>query len=218
MQMDIAYFDMPTHSSAKISTRLATDTPNVKAAIDFRLGSVISAIISVLCGVGLAFYYEWKLALLLVAIFPLFGIGEGIKIAYLTSVSKKSFKEFESAGKVALEAVENIRTVQALTLERKFYRIFCEHLEKTRKSSTMKAFTQSLTYGFSMSILHFLVATTFRFALYLIENHEMDDPMNTMRVLFGMYFSISSASFASSYFSAYSKTKLAAGTLFRMTK
>ena len=29
--MDIAYFDMPIHSSGKISTRLATDTPNVRS-------------------------------------------------------------------------------------------------------------------------------------------------------------------------------------------
>lgn len=30
MRMDISYFDMPHHSSGKISTRLATDAPNVK--------------------------------------------------------------------------------------------------------------------------------------------------------------------------------------------
>lgn len=31
MRMDIAYFDMPNHSSGKITTRLATDTPNVRS-------------------------------------------------------------------------------------------------------------------------------------------------------------------------------------------
>lgn len=30
MSMHMGYFDMPKHSSGKISTRLATDTPNVK--------------------------------------------------------------------------------------------------------------------------------------------------------------------------------------------
>uniref|UniRef100_A0A914PIW6 ABC transmembrane type-1 domain-containing protein n=1 Tax=Panagrolaimus davidi TaxID=227884 RepID=A0A914PIW6_9BILA len=48
MRMDIGYFDMPNHSSGKISTRLATDTPNVKSAIDFRLGAVIAALVSIL--------------------------------------------------------------------------------------------------------------------------------------------------------------------------
>ena len=37
MRMDIAYFDQPAHSSGIISTRLATDAPNVKSASEFPL-------------------------------------------------------------------------------------------------------------------------------------------------------------------------------------
>ena len=70
--MDIAYFDMPHHSSGKISTRLATDAPNVKSvnqkikknkklnffkALDYRLGGVFQSFVSIVCGVGIAFYY-----------------------------------------------------------------------------------------------------------------------------------------------------------------
>jgi ATP-binding cassette subfamily B (MDR/TAP) protein 1 len=31
LRQDVAYFDHPAHSSGKISTRLATDAPNVKS-------------------------------------------------------------------------------------------------------------------------------------------------------------------------------------------
>lgn len=58
MSMDIGYFDQENHSSGKIATRLATDTPNVKSAIDYRLGSVVSALISIICGLIISFYYR----------------------------------------------------------------------------------------------------------------------------------------------------------------
>ncbi|KIH63939.1 ABC transporter, ATP-binding protein [Ancylostoma duodenale] len=64
MRMDATYFDMPRHSPGKITTRLATDAPNVKSAIDFRLGSVFNSVVSVCCGIGIAFYFGWQMALL----------------------------------------------------------------------------------------------------------------------------------------------------------
>ncbi|ETN84650.1 ABC transporter, ATP-binding protein [Necator americanus] len=64
MRMDAAYFDMPRHSAGKITTRLATDAPNVKSAIDYRLGSVFNCVVSVCAGIGIAFYYGWQMALL----------------------------------------------------------------------------------------------------------------------------------------------------------
>src|SRR5690606_11638751 len=70
LRQDISYFDESNHSSGKLCTRLAADCPNVKSAIDFRLGSVFSAIVGVGAGVVIAFYYCWQMALLVCAIFP----------------------------------------------------------------------------------------------------------------------------------------------------
>uniref|UniRef100_A0A9J2Q415 Uncharacterized protein n=1 Tax=Ascaris lumbricoides TaxID=6252 RepID=A0A9J2Q415_ASCLU len=142
LRMDIAYFDMPNHSSGKISTRLATDTPNVKSAIDYRLGSVLSSLVSVGFGVGIAFYFGWQMALLVIAIFPLAGVGQAFHLKYIEGRHNHDAKELASSGKVALEAIESIRTVHALTLERRFYEKFCHFLERPHKSSTRKAIAQ----------------------------------------------------------------------------
>uniref|UniRef100_A0AC35GNH9 Uncharacterized protein n=1 Tax=Panagrolaimus sp. PS1159 TaxID=55785 RepID=A0AC35GNH9_9BILA len=86
MRMDIGYFDMPTHSSGKISTRLATDTPNVKSAIDFRLGAVIAALVSIVCGLFISFYYNWATSLLVLGIFPLAVLGRSLQLRYLKEI------------------------------------------------------------------------------------------------------------------------------------
>uniref|UniRef100_A0A1I8A8Z0 Multidrug resistance protein 1 n=1 Tax=Steinernema glaseri TaxID=37863 RepID=A0A1I8A8Z0_9BILA len=215
MRMDIAYFDQPNHSSGKIATRLASDTPNVKSAIDYRLGSVFTAIVSVGCGIGIAFYYGWQMALLVVAIFPLGGVGQALQMKYIEGRSKADAKELENSGKTAMEAIENIRTVQALTLEDRFHRAFADHLAYPHSTSTRKSIVQGFTYGFSNSIFYFLYASAFRFGLYLIVHHILA-PMHVMKVLFAISFTAGSLGFASAYFPEYIKARFAAGIIFKM--
>ena len=84
------------------------------------------------------------MALLVLAIFPLLGVAQGLQMKFLAGVAGKDAKEMENSGKVrknqemflfkglfqiALEAIENIRTVQALTLQKRLYYHFCHHLD-----------------------------------------------------------------------------------------
>ncbi|TMS37558.1 hypothetical protein L596_004463 [Steinernema carpocapsae] len=217
MRMDIAYFDMPNHSSGKIATRLATDTPNVKSAIDYRLGSVFSSVVSVGCGIGIAFYYGWQMALLVIAIFPLGGVGHALQMKYIEGRSKADAKELENSGKTAMEAIENIRTVQALTLEDRFHRTFSEYLAYPHSTNTRKSIVQGITYGFSSSIFYFLYAAAFRFGLFLIVERYLT-PFHVLKVLFAISFTSGSLGFASAYFPEYIKAKFAAGIIFKMLR
>ncbi|CAI4228037.1 unnamed protein product [Auanema sp. JU1783] len=215
LRMDATYFDKPNHSAGKISTRLATDAPNVKSAIDYRLGSVFGSFISISCGIGIAFYYGWQMALLVIAIFPLAGVGQSIQMKYISGRAAEDAKEMENSGKVAMEAIENIRTVQSLTLERNLHRQFCEHLDLPHQTSKRKAVMQGLSYGFASSIFYFLYASSFRFGLWLIIYHAME-PIRVLRVLFAISFTAGSLGFASAYFPEYVKATFAAGLIFKM--
>ncbi|MFH4979050.1 hypothetical protein AB6A40_005759 [Gnathostoma spinigerum] len=215
MRMDAAFFDMPNHSSGKLSTRLATDAPNVKGAIDYRLGSVLSALIAIGCGIGIAFYYGWQMALLVIAIFPLGGLGQALQVKFVQGHSDSDAKKIESSGKLALEAVESIRTVQSLTCERILFRQFCSYLDGPHRTAKKRAILQGVSYGFSVSIFFFLYSASFRFGLFLIVNGFLS-PMHVMRVLFAISFTAGNIGFASAYFPEYVKAKFAAGIIFKM--
>ena len=195
LRQDISYFDQPNHSSGKLCTRLATDCPNVKSAIDYRLGSVFSAVVSITAGIAIGLVYCWQMALLVCAIFPLGGVGQALQAKYFEGKSGEEAKEMENAGKVAMEAIENIRTVQALTLEKRFYYLFESHLENPHNLSIKKAFIQGVTYGFSSSIFFFLYSSAFRFGVFLIV-HSSVMPMDVYRTLNAISFSSSSMGFA----------------------
>ncbi|KAK0401518.1 hypothetical protein QR680_015832 [Steinernema hermaphroditum] len=215
LRMDIAYFDKPNHSSGKIATRLATDTPNVKSAIDYRLGSVFSAFVSVGCGIAIAFYYGWQMALLVLALFPLEGVGQALQIKYIEGRAEDDEKDFENSGKTAMEAIENIRTVQALTLEDRFYQTFCGYLDAPHQTAARKSIVQGAAFGFSNSIFYFTYSACFRFGLWLVLN-KFVVPMHVMKVLFAISFTASSLGFASAYFPEYVKARFAAGIVFKM--
>ncbi|KAJ1366073.1 Ubiquitin carboxyl-terminal hydrolase isozyme L1 [Parelaphostrongylus tenuis] len=215
MRMDANYFDMPRHSAGKITTRLATDAPNVRSATDFRLGSVFNAFVAVLCGICIAFYFGWQMALLAIAIFPLAGVGQALQMRFMAGRATGDAKEMENSGMVAMEAIENIRTVQALTLQQRLYDQFCLHLDGPHKTSRRKAIMQGISYGFSCSILYFLYSATFGFGLFLILRGTMQS-INVLRVLYAISFTAGSLGFASAYFPEYIKATFAAGLIFNM--
>jgi ATP-binding cassette, subfamily B (MDR/TAP), member 1 len=61
---------------------------------------VFSALVSVGAGVVIAFIFGWQMALLVVAIFPLGGVGQAVENKYFQGRSKEDARELENAGKV----------------------------------------------------------------------------------------------------------------------
>uniref|UniRef100_A0A0N4V6C8 ABC-type xenobiotic transporter n=1 Tax=Enterobius vermicularis TaxID=51028 RepID=A0A0N4V6C8_ENTVE len=99
LSMDVAIFDMPKHSSGKILARLAMGAPNVKSAVDYRLGSVITSLVTTACGISIAFAYSWQLASLIVALVPFAGFAHYLHIRFMEGRHRKSSKEVETSGK-----------------------------------------------------------------------------------------------------------------------
>ncbi|VDM82605.1 unnamed protein product [Strongylus vulgaris] len=62
LRQDASYFDDPRHNTGTLTARLASDAPNVQAAIDQRLAEVMQGVSALLAGVIIAFVYGWNVA------------------------------------------------------------------------------------------------------------------------------------------------------------
>ncbi|WKY07567.1 hypothetical protein Q1695_007212 [Nippostrongylus brasiliensis] len=203
MRMDASYFDMPRHSAGRITTRLATDAPCVKSAIDHRLGAVLSSIVQMGCGIAIGFYFGWQMALLTAVIFPLSAVTQTLQRKYIRGRAAADAKEMENSGQIAMEAIEQIKTVQASTLEHRLYNQFCLHLDRLHSTNKRKSIIQGLCYGFSCSPQMFLMAASFRLGGW---------------VIFPCSFAASGLGYAAAYFPEYVKATFAAGLIFNMLK
>ncbi|KJH44478.1 ABC transporter, ATP-binding protein [Dictyocaulus viviparus] len=217
LSQDIGYFDSPLHACGRICTRLASDVPNLRSAIDFRLSTVVCTIVSIVAGIVLAFYYGWQMALLVVGILPLLGIGQSLRVRVMRGVHRKNAKDFEDSGKIAMEAIEHVRTVQALTKEDVIYEKFCHYLDGPHSDALRESCIQGIAYGFATSVLYVLNCCSYRLGLSLIINNVML-PIEVLRVMYAITISSSTLGFASSFFPEYMKAKFAGGIIFNMLR
>uniref|UniRef100_A0A1I8FKB9 ABC transmembrane type-1 domain-containing protein n=1 Tax=Macrostomum lignano TaxID=282301 RepID=A0A1I8FKB9_9PLAT len=112
----------PDNSVGAVTTRLANDASNAKGASGVRLAMPLQALFGVCLGLGIALYYGWMLALMIVG-------------WRATKSQKATDKSSEMAGQTAAEAIENLPTVQSL----------CREPTKRLVGSVLSG----VTYGFS---------------------------------------------------------------------
>ncbi|GBL74148.1 Multidrug resistance protein 1 [Araneus ventricosus] len=217
LRQDIAWFDDFRHTSGKLASRLATDIPLVKTAAGVRIGTVISAIVTLVASITIAFIFGWKLALALIIVVPILLVAGAVQMKTLKGNQKRDAELMSNASEVASEAIENIKTVQSLTLEERFYERYVSNLFKPFMENKKNARVYALAYAFSQAIMFFTYAAAFRLGALLVARNEME-AVDVYRVFFAMAFSAVSVGQWTSYLPDYAKAKLSAGLVFHLIK
>ena len=101
------------------------------------MGLILQNVSNIGVGIILAFVFGPKLTGVLFAFIPLIAITGLVETKLLSGTALTDKKAMEKAGKVALEAIENIRTVAGLTKERKFCELYADRLEYPYKLETI---------------------------------------------------------------------------------
>jgi ABC-type multidrug transport system fused ATPase/permease subunit len=144
-------------------------------------------------GIVIGFIYSWKRTLLILGFLPFLIVGGVLQMKVMQGYSGKGQEALEGAGKVAIEAIENIRTVASLTREKTFrddYERLTSKPYKYRSSHCLVSRTLFLialyrdimknahllgfTFSFTMSIMFFAHAAIFSLGAYLIKQGEID--------------------------------------------
>ena len=88
LKNEMAWFDQEENESARIAARLALDANNVRSAIGDRISVIVqnTALMLVACTAG--FVLQWRLALVLVAVFPVVVAATVLQVCFATYFSK----------------------------------------------------------------------------------------------------------------------------------
>lgn len=117
---EMGFFDDERHSTGALSSRLATDAYQMHELVSQLLKTACSVLAIVTIGMVFAFMANWILTLIILALIPLIGLAQYYEVAALTGFGLKTQKAYEASGRVAAEAIANIRTVAALAKESTF--------------------------------------------------------------------------------------------------
>ncbi|XP_011362782.1 ATP-binding cassette sub-family B member 5 [Pteropus vampyrus] len=173
LYQDISWFDDKENSTGALTTILAIDIAQIQGATGSRLGVLTQNVTNMGLSVIISFIYGWEMTLLILSIAPVLALTGMIETASMTGFANKDKQELKHAGKIATEAVENIRTIVSLTREKTFEQKYEETLQAQHRKTLKKAQIIGSCYAFSHAFVYFAYAVGFRFGVYLIQAGRM---------------------------------------------
>jgi len=97
LRQDIGFFD--TNSAGELNTRLADDIKKISDGMGDKIGITVQSVARFICGFVIAFIYGWKLALVIMSIFPVLmvsGMDCNFSIKNFQNYEQKNFQNFEN--------------------------------------------------------------------------------------------------------------------------
>ncbi|KAM9216801.1 ATP-binding cassette sub-family B member 5 [Dugong dugon] len=173
LYQDLAWFDDKENNTGALTTILAVDIAQIQGATGSRLGAIIQNATCMGLSVIVSFIYGWEMTLLILVIAPVLALTGIIETAAMTGFANRDKQELKHAGKIATEAVENIRTIVSLTREKAFEQMYDETLQTQHRNALKKAQIFGSCYAFSHAFVYFSYAAGFRLGAYLIQAGRM---------------------------------------------
>ncbi|EFJ32986.1 ATP-binding cassette transporter [Selaginella moellendorffii] len=172
LKNELGWFEKADNYSSLVSSQLASDATLVRAAVGDRLSILLQNSALILGGFIIAFVLQWKLTLIVLALFPLLisaHVGEHL---FMKGFGVNLSKVYARASVVAGEAVSNIRTVAAFCGESKVLELFNRQLEGIKKNSFARGQVAGLGYGLAQCCLYSSYGLALWYAAKLIKDGD----------------------------------------------
>uniref|UniRef100_A0A1B0DDU0 ABC-type xenobiotic transporter n=1 Tax=Phlebotomus papatasi TaxID=29031 RepID=A0A1B0DDU0_PHLPP len=168
MRQEMTWYDVPENSVGALSARLSSDCANVQGATGSRLAGILQATAAVAIGFIIGLIASWKLALIVAITIPILLAVAVIESQYAKSSAIKEKTAMESASRIAVEAISNIRTVASLGQEHYILQRFNTEIDLASREAIRSSKFRGLAYSLNMTMNIFTYGLSFLAGGYLI--------------------------------------------------
>lgn len=142
---NIGWFDVCKVN--ELSLRVAELSNKVQDGIGRKVGDAIQCTIQFIASLAVAFYLNWRLALVLCSTIPLLGFAGTLTVRAITSARNLSFEQYAKAGSIASESLLSIRTVTALNIQHDFIGRYTKLVTEAMEVGIKKGQRVGFSYG-----------------------------------------------------------------------
>ena len=217
LRQEVGWFDDRRHMTGVLTTRLATDATLIHQLTGNQLTVVFQMVSAIAAGIVVAFVGNWKIALVILACIPVIIITTGLHMRYMVGYAQRAKKAYEQTGKIASEAIENVRTVVSLAREPTFATAFVSELTKPAKQGLRTTVIHSLGSAFQQLTQFWLSALAFWYGSKIVADpKENVDFTGLMKAQSGIMFGAQSVGMLSAFFPDFGKALSAAYHMFQL--
>uniref|UniRef100_A0A8C3CIW1 Bile salt export pump n=1 Tax=Cairina moschata TaxID=8855 RepID=A0A8C3CIW1_CAIMO len=212
---DIGWFDDRRNSPGALTTRLATDASQVQGATGSQIGMIVNSFTNIGVAIIIAFYFSWKLSLVIMCFLPFLALSGAVQAKMLTGFAAQDKKALEATGRISSEALSNIRTVAGIGKEKMFIDTFEKNLVMPYRAAIKKANVYGISFGFAQSIVFIANSVSYRYGGFLVDTEGLHYSF-VFRVISAIVTSGTALGRASSYTPNYAKAKTSAARFFQL--
>ncbi|XP_074587475.1 ABC transporter B family member 19 [Curcuma longa] len=170
LRNEVGWFDEEENNSSLVAARLANDAADVKSAIAERISVILQNMTSLLTSFIVGFIVEWRVALLILATFPLLVLANFAQQLSLKGFAGDTAKAHAKTSMIAGEGVSNIRTVAAFNAQDKILSLFASELRVPQQRSFRRSQTSGFLYGLSQLCLYSSEALILWYGVHLVRD------------------------------------------------
>lgn len=168
LKQEMGWYDQERNNTGALCARLSSSAEAVSGGTGAKVGQAVGGISTLFISIGLAIYYDWRLGLVTSIFTPILIVSLLFQTRLMTKDSGVKSEAFEKSAKVAVESINNVRTVAGLRCENKLKTEYGDALEAPSKNSKRNAHLRGLIYGIANSFMFFAYAACFGYGGYLL--------------------------------------------------
>jgi ATP-binding cassette subfamily B (MDR/TAP) protein 1 len=152
LRQDMEWFLQPGRSTSSLVSVISMDSGHLSGLSGVIIGTIVSALVSVIGGAILAHIVAWKIAIVLLAASPVVILSGFFRLRVLAKLEEKSQMAYTEAASLATEACSSIRTIAALGTEQATSRRFHLAVNKYRAQTFRDTALGNLLLAFALAI------------------------------------------------------------------
>ena len=184
---EVGYYDLKENSVGAVTGKLSSDAAMVKAGLSDRLGLTVQNLFTLVAGLGIAFYFGWKLTLILLSLLPLMILAGSLEMAAAAGYAKADDTLMAEANQVLSESIGGIRTVTSFNSRKRIVKLYKKLLAGPKQLGVKKGVVGGLSFGISQGILFTMYSLAIYVGGWLI---EVDGENYTFDTFFLVFFAI----------------------------
>ncbi|KAK9458300.1 P-loop containing nucleoside triphosphate hydrolase protein [Dipodascopsis uninucleata] len=171
-RQDIAFFDKKENTAGSLTSAISKDSQAIEGLSGATLGQIISSLVMIFGGIGVALGISLKLAAVSSPCIPLL-LGAGFYRFYLLAKHQERVKAaYGATSAYACEAASSIKTVAALTREEDVIDTYAHSLESLYKRGRVQNMYSAALYGAAQGLVYLIMSLMFWYGSTLVRTGQ----------------------------------------------